>query len=722
MPYEFDVEEAPWSDAVSSLVTRVTGGLPGRLVLRRLTASGRRYRYSAADGELTIAATDAVSACVAVHSFLRDIEGVAVHWDTALPVLLTAIPDVPPVEREARVSQQYIFNFCTFSYTMAHWTWDQWEREIDWMALHGITLPLAATGHEAVLLDAYLALGLNEAEALRFIGDDAYAAFTLMGNLDSAIGPSTREQIEARAQLGQRILDRERSLGMTPVLPAFNGNVPRELYADRVTARQWQGFTTHVLHPGDPAFREVASAIAQAQLARFGTDHLYAADPFIEMIPVDDSVDYPALVAEALLGSLTRVDPDATWVLQSWPFSYQADFWSADRVRAFLEAIPASKLIVLDLWAEEDPQWDSFDGFFGRPWVWSALLNFGGRSEPIGDIQKAVDEFERALASGMPPTGLGLTMEATRNNPYFFELIADLAWAAIPDVPTWTARFAAERYGRAVPDAVEAWQALLDTVYSPSGQRVFPEDFLGLMTKRPTTALAPGAAAVDDSVHSLVWFDPARLRQAVELFASAAEANADLIAGPLGHDLADTMIAWASRLFDAVAAGAYASIARGSADPAQADELLAVIDALDAVVATRPELRLSSWLGATASDGPLSDDDVSLRASRQILTSWNNEPRRQLDDYSARTWHGLLGYYHRRWQAWLDADDDVEQRLDQVWREFIETGVRESPRAADEIVALTRTALARFDATYRTRVQGRSAPENSAQENAENRP
>jgi len=30
------------------------------------------------------------------------------------------------------------------------WTWEQWEKEIDWMALQGINLPLAFTGQEAI--------------------------------------------------------------------------------------------------------------------------------------------------------------------------------------------------------------------------------------------------------------------------------------------------------------------------------------------------------------------------------------------------------------------------------------------------------------------------------------------------------------------------------------------------------------------------------------------
>lgn len=30
------------------------------------------------------------------------------------------------------------------------WGWERWEREIDWMALQGINLPLAFTGQEAI--------------------------------------------------------------------------------------------------------------------------------------------------------------------------------------------------------------------------------------------------------------------------------------------------------------------------------------------------------------------------------------------------------------------------------------------------------------------------------------------------------------------------------------------------------------------------------------------
>lgn len=38
-------------------------------------------------------------------------------------------------------------NVCTFGYSYVHWDWSRWEREIDWMALNGINMPLAFNGY-----------------------------------------------------------------------------------------------------------------------------------------------------------------------------------------------------------------------------------------------------------------------------------------------------------------------------------------------------------------------------------------------------------------------------------------------------------------------------------------------------------------------------------------------------------------------------------------------
>jgi alpha-N-acetylglucosaminidase len=41
---------------------------------------------------------------------------------------------------------RYYMNTCTFGYSTAFWSWERWQREIDWMALNGINTPLTAVG------------------------------------------------------------------------------------------------------------------------------------------------------------------------------------------------------------------------------------------------------------------------------------------------------------------------------------------------------------------------------------------------------------------------------------------------------------------------------------------------------------------------------------------------------------------------------------------------
>ena len=68
-------------------------------------------------------------------------------------------------------------NVCTFGYSYVHWEWDRWEREIDWMALNGVNMPLAFNGYikdfflihrqEYLFYQVYRELGLSEEGILR---------------------------------------------------------------------------------------------------------------------------------------------------------------------------------------------------------------------------------------------------------------------------------------------------------------------------------------------------------------------------------------------------------------------------------------------------------------------------------------------------------------------------------------------------------------------------
>ena len=60
----------------------------------------------------------------------------------------------------------------------------RWEEELDWMALHGINLPLAAVGHECVWRNLLLRLGFSKQQINDFIAGPAFLAWWEMNNLE----------------------------------------------------------------------------------------------------------------------------------------------------------------------------------------------------------------------------------------------------------------------------------------------------------------------------------------------------------------------------------------------------------------------------------------------------------------------------------------------------------------------------------------------------------
>ena len=124
------------------------------------------------------------------------------------------------VKEKVRISSpykyRYFLNYCTFDYTMAFWGWDQWQRELDWMAMQGINLVLAINGTEEVWQNVMKRLNFTDKEISDFICGPAYQAWWLMDNLEGWGGPVSREWIESRTLLQKKILGYMNDMGMQP--------------------------------------------------------------------------------------------------------------------------------------------------------------------------------------------------------------------------------------------------------------------------------------------------------------------------------------------------------------------------------------------------------------------------------------------------------------------------------------------------------------------------
>ncbi|MEV4032506.1 alpha-N-acetylglucosaminidase [Streptomyces umbrinus] len=614
------------------------------------------FEVDAGPGGVALRGSSGVAVASALRWYLRSACRTQITWDVPVPRL----PDrLPRTGTGARTTSPYLhryhFNVCTFGYTTAFWDWARWERHIDWMALHGVTTPLAMTGVEAAWQQVLLRTGLDDETARRFLGGPAHLPWNWLASLDSWGGPLPQSWIDGHADLGRRILDRERALGMRPVLQGFSGHVPRELIADRgarSTTLPWWDFEVGVLDPRDPLFGEFGTALLTEQTRLFGTDHLYAADPFIETIPPVTDPAGIARVARAVHGAMTAVDDEATWVLQAWPFSYRSDYWTPDRTRAFLDAIPDDRMLILDLWAEHKPVWRHTDGYRGKPWVWCMLHSLGGRPGLYGKLDEiAAGPAEASTdARGRSLSGVGASMEAFGGDPVLYELLADVAWhGSVKDVRAWLENWAEARYGRRTPGLLRAWELLHATVYDadgpgPPGSVVVCRPTLegDLRPELPVHLAAPPSPSV-----------PPGLAEAWTLLVGeATEADS---AGPLGRDLCDVTAQVLTHVAcDQQRRAADAALTR-DADRfrAAATELLTTIEDLDTLLATRPEYRLDTWLAEAHSWASTPAEAELYEANaRRILTVWGHS-RSELHDYSGRHWAGLVGsFYLPRWRRW----------------------------------------------------------------------
>ncbi|MFD7307871.1 alpha-N-acetylglucosaminidase TIM-barrel domain-containing protein [Promicromonospora sp. NPDC059942] len=507
--------------------------------------------FRAEGGRLTIRATDPVAASVALGRYARTHLGTRLTWSRPR-VGAGHLPDAPRTAVSSPQAVRYYLNVVTFGYSTPFWGWDRWEREIDWMALHGVTHPLMLVAHEAVLTETFRRAGLPDAEAAEWIGGAAHFPWTFMGGMHSFGGPLPARWAERRVDLARRILARMRELGMTPVLPGFGGHVPpvlagqglaqqdlgqqgpgqqgpgqqgpAQVQGQPVDEIEWQGWHIPLLHPESPRFQKLHATFAAVQRGLLGPGTgFYAVDPYIESVPPSGDVGHLRAAGRGMYRALAEAaraasEPEPVWVLQGWPFHYKGAFWTPDRVAAYLRDVPADRTLVLDLWGEHVPLHTALlaDGgpLAGRPWVWCALHNFGGRPALFGDLAGLVRDV-RALPDGVAHLrGVGLAPEAIENNEVFYELATDLAWDDAPhspadldpanldpaDLDTWLESFVLTRYGLTgssglIPDpvpgaaeaALRAWHTIYSTLYGPERTRSVPTPVIA----RPWSAGLP---------------------------------------------------------------------------------------------------------------------------------------------------------------------------------------------------------------------------------------
>ena len=630
------------------------------------------YDLSQSNGKIHIKGNNGVSLATGLNYYLKyycNVNISQVGDQVTMPKSIFPVEGM--VHKETKFPVRYSYNYCTLSYSMAFWGEEEWRNELDWLALNGVNVVLDATAQEEVWRRFLTELGYTHQEAKDFIAGPAYYAWAYMANLSGYGGPVHDTWFTERTELARKNQLIMRKLGMQPVLQGYSGMVPVDITskdpsAEVIKQGTWCSFQRpSMLRTDSESFTKYAALFYKVQKEVYGDSaHYYATDPFHEGGNTGGMDS--AVISQKVLASMMTADPHATWVIQSW---------QGNPTTALLQGLGDNRnhALVLDLYAEKTPHWNETNpGYYGgaegggeflnTPWVYCMLNNFGGRLGLHGHIDNYVEGIVNASKQAEHMAGIGITPEASVNNPVLYDLFFETIWADDGNnlqkinLDEWFKNYVTRRYGADSDSAYQAMEILHDTVYNPAynmkGQGA-PES---VVNARP--GLDIGAASTWGN--AVVDYDKKKLEKAAELLL----ADYDKLKNSAGYqyDLANVLEQVLSNTAQEYQKKMAAAFRSGDAEEFStlSDKFLSIIDMVEKVTGTQKEFLVGTWINGAKKLAENSDDftkELYELNARSLITTWGSYDQAisgGLIDYSNRQWAGLTNdYYKMRWEKWI---------------------------------------------------------------------
>ena len=289
------------------VLQRVLADKADQFVLEVLPSKGAmdEFEVEARNGKVFVKGNTPVALARGAYHYLRYAAHSQVTWSGKNLDLPKRLPDFPKVHVNSPYQFRLYYNVCAFGYTTAFWGWKEWEKELDWMALHGINMPLAMVGQEAIWQRVWNSYGISNEELKEYFTGPAFLPWHRMGNVNKHDGPLPQGWLDQSRELQKRIVRRMKELGMQPVVPAFSGFVPPTLEKHHPEAKtqklgQWCDFgkeyQAQILSSSSPLFAEIGKKFIEEYRKEYGQFRYYLSDSFNEMeVPVTEGGRYNEL-------------------------------------------------------------------------------------------------------------------------------------------------------------------------------------------------------------------------------------------------------------------------------------------------------------------------------------------------------------------------------------------------------------------------------------------
>lgn len=377
-----------------------------------------------------------VGSLYAMYHYLESFCGVGFFWDGDQIPRLEELPSekLYIVERPRFPIREYMMD-C--EYTSYWWGWPEWKREVDWAAKHRFNVLSSNFDFTATWRTVWKAFDVDVPESS--VSAPPYHPWAGWHKWNMYPHHPVGFQ-DFQDSLCRRFTSYGRSLGMlmAPDYRGFIGQVPEEFYEKyrnsvRFIEVDWAGFSPpgKFIHPSDPMYRKVYRAFIEEYIRRFGTDRLYAAMTFSEMVPGDTPEEQKTIKREgarAVWETIRTVDPDATLFTQSWTW-LNRKLWPEEEVQAYLDLFPDDRIQVWELWDDQKasfnvpPMYKELQYYYGKPWLLGFIHSYGGTTLLHGDLAGLIIRIQEAAFDPKAGKceGISIQPEALHHDFIYFD-------------------------------------------------------------------------------------------------------------------------------------------------------------------------------------------------------------------------------------------------------------------------------------------------------------
>ena len=617
------------------LIERTTPHLADRFRLEPIEKQNGcdLYEIEGVDHHIVLRASCDSAFAAGYYRYLRDYCDMDLSPCGNTEVYASGEPRVPEkkVVQVLRYGLRLAMDYDVYAHDAFAWDWTRWERELDFLAMQGVNAAYMPVGQEAVWYYAALDMEIKREDAMVFLSSPCYYPLQLAGKLDSFMSVTDTNYLKAQIALGRQIVTRMREIGIEPILPAFSGHIPKYLkgyfpQSSLYFVTPYAGFPfTYRVHPDDPLFDKVASALKKRQTEYFGTARYYMADPFLDVHPRVKDIGMISANGSAILSAIRNGSPDAIWVQHTCEYTPK-----------LTRNVPRDAILILNT-----------DGSFREygeelPTVFCIRVNDGAHTSLCGDAAKVLQTVFSHDAAG-----IAVFTDYTLANP----LLAACAYRRLTEDAPENAqdafiREALRRWGSAEKCLRDAASVLLHSCYGADSPTV-PAG--SIIAARPSTELRHTAPNDTLALH----YDNSDLCSALEKMLSSEGDYTDGYVFDVCDLTRQLLSNHARRLFVGVMEG-YAR-RDGRLFETSTNSFLRVMSDLDRLLRTRPEFCLHHHLHAAGNRAEGKNDQQNFElAFLACVTLFG--PMQEPENYDLRwkEWSDLTGeYYAERWHAFF---------------------------------------------------------------------